>query len=505
MIFRGLKDHSKTNLIILLYKLLRGNRIALGTTEPSYSKKFRKEICVNYSFYDVQEILIELRDYDNKKTYGEGTFILGSLVKKSLSHEIDLYLDNEPTANILIKASHKNPYMIDEKSKKEIELYADFDISATIKYKGDYSLQVYIESNDVSFALFHKSEVVKKTKEPIWNTFSFELNKKIATDKKFLKIELLQDDKIIGKSIGTYSSWKSCKSIEILNSDKLTIGYMATSIRQREVIVQQMNYKYSFIDYINFGTKFTLSFAIDFSTDNDIPKQYTNLHEIRNGEYNHYEQIIYSFIDILSQYNPTIKMYSFAHKTNKGEQFSCISDDITDVKKTYREFVKTTEFGTNLRKDSIHCLYGGNDFNPILEYFLNKHVGEHFNYHILVILVPNDSVNLPKLLKNFIACSNQIPISIIIIGIGNLSFRTLKSINPNPKEKVEKSVQYFFREPMPYQCGLKQNGIRACREVFQFKTFNSISKNYKEEVKNMMSRIPVQMVKYMISKGIEPK
>lgn len=425
------------------------------------------------------------------------------MIKNSLSHELEIFHENEPTGTVLIKASQNNPYIIDEKIKSETELYADFDVSADMRFRGDYSIQVYMESTDVSFSMFHKSEVQKKTKTPIWKTFSFELNKKVATDKKYMKIEVLFEDKVVGKVIGTYSSWRFNKKIDVFDQEKVFVGSIATSIRQREVILQQMNYKYSFIDYIKHGTKLSLSFGIDFSICNLPPRQYTNLHELRQNEINEYEQMIYSFTEIMSQYNPTIKMYSIGAKSKNNELFTCISDNISDPKKTYRDYVKNVEFGSNLRQNCLK-LSGPNEFYPLLEYFLQKHTGDTSTYHILVLLIPNDFINLSKTISYFISCANQIPISIIIIGIGNCAFKTLKSINPNPKVKVERAVQYFYRNKVPYSFNLKKDGIKACREVFQFTTLNS-EKNVKEIAKNMLIKIPVQIVKFMLSKGLEPK
>jgi hypothetical protein len=146
-------------------------------------------------------------------------------------------------------------------------------------------------------------------------------------------------------------------------------------------------------------------------------------------------------------------------------------------------------------------IIGQNDFSEILEAISTTMRKETSIYNILIFLIPNDYFNLSETLKQFIYAANHAPISIIIVGIGCSAFKTLRSINPDPKVRTEKTNQFFYRRQMPYLHNLKVNGLKACREVFQFTTFESHKKPL-TIASSTLKNVPVQIVKCMTSNGI---
>ena len=248
--------------------------------------------------------------------------------------------------------------------------------------------------------------------------------------------------------------------------------------------------EYSFIDYLKGGIEINLSIGIDFSLSNKPPNEPNSLHYIGNDNLNYYEMIIKYCGDIISNYNNNqlFTIFGFGGKLpgennvnqcfalngnqNKPEIYS-----INNVLSTYRNILPVIQFCNN------------NLFSPIIKEVIKrinekiKEVNYHF-YNILMILTNGDINDINDTIDNIVQAS-FLPISIIIIGIGNNDFGNL---------------DFLFSDD-----DLIDSNNRKCdRNILQFFHFNKLMDKGKFLASEILKDIPIQILEYFQHKNIPP-
>lgn len=131
--------------------------------------------------------------------------------------------------------------------------------------------------------------------------------------------------------------------------------------------------------------------------------------------------------------------------------------------------------------------YGPTLFGPLLEVFVN-YVAENLNerlYHILLILTDGDIHDMSKT-KDIIVAASGMPISIIIIGIGEDTFDLMVELDGD-------------------EVALKNHlGQATMRDIVQFVKYN----DYKDMGENalceeVLKEVPEQVVSYLSSNKIK--
>jgi hypothetical protein len=168
--------------------------------------------------------------------------------------------------------------------------------------------------------------------------------------------------------------------------------------------------------------------------------------------------------------------------------------DILSTETQFDPFAKSeSEFAPN---DFYHVIsdvmdWGNNSNSSPRPQSLSASRVTMAHYHILVLIIPNDHINVRETIFKFVEASHKAPLSIVIFGIGNASsFKTLRSINMNTKlteinEKIEpgvpmrdyddlqKAVQFKLAVgKLPTSSDLIFKGLRAVRDVVTFVRLN---------------------------------
>lgn len=134
-------------------------------------------------------------------------------------------------------------------------------------------------------------------------------------------------------------------------------------------------------------------------------------------------------------------------------------------------------------------------------------------YNILIIITPNDHINVRETIFKLVEASHKSPTSVLIFGIGNFSsFRTLQSINTDTtvteiEGRLERGVpmrDFDSKEKkIPFKlgqitatCDLIFKGLRASRDVATFVRLNDYC-DVESCVENAMRSIPKQLCKYL--------
>ena len=253
----------------------------------------------------------------------------------------------------------------------------------------------------------------------------------------------------------------------------------------------------SFISYLRSGMNINLTIGIDFTASNGEYTDSESLHYLKNGM-NDYEKAIRSCGDILAYYDDDqlFPCFGFGFEFKKRNQnnsngkynylnypINFNTDDpnihlIDNVLVEYRKFITQIE------------LSGPTDFAPMIKN-LNNEVkdnlrnGKTMEYNILLILTDGQINDLPDTIDQMVEAS-FLPISVIIVGIGNGDFSSMDVLDADENPLYDRK------------------GRKADRDLVQFVPFNRYKNDPAKLAEQVLEEVPRQVVEYYQHKGIRP-
>ena len=285
------------------------------------------------------------------------------------------------------------------------------------------------------------------------------------------------------------------KSLGEINQSFSKFLYSSTTINFNQSNVATFKFSsekvYSFIDYLRGGMQINLTIGIDFTGSNGDPKNYSSLHYI-SKDLNQYEKAIRACGDIVAYYDYDqlfpVYGYGFKFKSGNSGVLHCYPinenpedpniNTIDGVLAQYRTFI-----------DKID-LYGPTCFAPLIKE-LNKNVneelkeGKQMNYNILMILTDGIIGDMQETINALVEAS-FLPISVIIIGIGNANFHNMDVLDADDNPLYD------------------SNRRKADRDLVQFVPFNKFNNNPVKLAEEVLEEVPRQVVEYYQHKNIIP-
>ena len=253
----------------------------------------------------------------------------------------------------------------------------------------------------------------------------------------------------------------------------------------------------SFIAYLRSGMNINLTIGIDFTGSNGAYTDSRSLHYLNNGM-NDYEKAIRSCGDILAYYDDDqlfpVFGFGFKFKNESNNNFGIynlnnypINNNTSDpnihlidnVLKEYRNFIKTI------------TLWGPTNFAPMIN-DLNREVKNNLNnglvmlYNILMILTDGQINDMQDTIDALVEAS-FLPISVIIVGIGNGNFGNMDILDADDNPLYDRKRR------------------KADRDLVQFVPFNNYKNDPPKLAEQVLEEIPRQVVEYYQHKGIKPK
>jgi hypothetical protein len=247
---------------------------------------------------------------------------------------------------------------------------------------------------------------------------------------------------------------------------------------------------YSFIDYLRGGMQINLTVAIDFTGSNGAPNLPNSLHYMGPNA-NQYETAIRACGDIVAYYDYDQKFpaYGFGGKFYGNPQvdhcfpLNCNPNDpeiygIDGILQTYRTVLNNTQ------------LYGPTYFHYFIdklnEKVKNDMARENYNnYNILMILTDGIIEDMDDTINSLVEAS-YLPISVIIVGIGNADFSNMDTLDADD-------------EPL-----LDGNGRKADRDLVQFVPYKDFKNDGKKLAEQVLEEVPRQIVEFYQHKKIAP-
>ncbi|XP_069490023.1 copine-6 [Ambystoma mexicanum] len=476
-----------------------------STLSPVFSKVF----ALDYFFEEMQTLLFEVYDAEDSSSVGnrDDCFLgsaectLGQIVSQTKVTK-SLQLKNGKTAGkstitiIAEEVSGTNDFV-------QLSFRAQKLDNKDLFSKSDPFMEIYKTNHNGVEQLVRRSEVVKNNLNPKWEPFRVSLHSLCSCDiNKTLKFKIYDYDSS-GKHdfIGEFST--TFKEMQTASSGS-EVEWECINPKYKE---KKKNYKHSgvvvltecvlekvhtFLDYIMGGCQILFTVAIDFTASNGDPKINQSLHFINPSEPNEYLKALSAVGEICQDYDSDKRFpaYGFGARIPPNYEVShdfalnfnpanAECEEISGVIETYKRCLPKIQ------------LYGPTNVSPIInrvaalakEELKSLHATK---YSILLILTDGVVTDMAET-KDAIVQASQLPMSIIIVGVGNADFTDMRTLDGD--DGTLHSAK----------------GEAAVRDIVQFVPFRDFKNAPASALaKCVLAEVPKQVVEYYASKGISP-
>ena len=483
-----------------------------GTTEmikDSLDPDFVKSMIIDYHFEEIQRLKFEVYDVDStSKNLSDHDFIgsaectVGSILGEGGGRYQKQLLttSGKPAGLIIISAeelsSCKEIALLHFKGKK-LDKKDFFGLS-------DPFLVFYRCNEDNSFTAVHKTEVLKNTLNPTWKPFKIPVRTLCNGDyHRTVKIACYDWDSDGGHDlIGEFqtnlndlkeNSGQSLSSYELINVKKKAKKKKYHNSGIIQLLQFKLEMEPSFLDYVKGGTELCFSVAVDFTASNGNPAVPSSLHFRNPYDPNAYVQALMAVGQICQDYDtdklfpafgfgakiPPAGYASHEFALNGLNDPNCFGVD--GIIQAYNQALDRVE------------LYGPTNFAPVIKSTARiaadaeKHA---FGKQYFIVLILTDGIiSDMDQTKEAIVAASSLPISIIIVGIGNAEFDAMEELDGDDDR-------------------LFSRGRYAERDIVQFVPFRNFSGPNQMAgqalAREVLAEVPGQLTSYMKSKGIQP-
>jgi len=247
--------------------------------------------------------------------------------------------------------------------------------------------------------------------------------------------------------------------------------------------------EYAFIDFITAGFEINLISAVDFTASNGNPGDSGSLHYINpNGTPNEYQSALRAVGEITLYYDSDklVPMYGFGGqfkgKTShafpmNGNQDNPEVFQLDGMLETYRQSISTYELSGPTRFSNVLSTA----VNEAQEIYKKNGKG----YVIMLILTDGVIHDMAATIDQVVAGS-RLPLSIIIVGIGNADFSQMNELDA---------------DETPLRDG---SGRLMSRDIVQFVPFRECSRDMNRLRDEVLAEVPAQLTSYFKSRNITP-
>ncbi len=238
--------------------------------------------------------------------------------------------------------------------------------------------------------------------------------------------------------------------------------------------------KTTFLDYIENNLEIGLGISIDFTGSSET------LHFPGLGKKSDYEKAIEACGNILASYDSDQKfpVWGFGADRVKGYDKLCFPINFKSDPEIYTIKGVIEEYHKCLKQID---LYYPTRYSNSISYFVHEVKKQNGNkYNILLFLTDGTNDDMSET-KDIICEASKLPISIIIVGLGDDNFDNMKILDGDD-------------EPLT-----NSKGEKCFRDIVQFVAFNDYKNDPSGLAREVLAEIPQQIVGYYQSQGIEPE
>ncbi|KAK3512910.1 hypothetical protein QTP70_028968 [Hemibagrus guttatus] len=379
--------------------------------------------------------------------------------------------------------------------------------------KSDPFMVFYRSNEDGTFTICHKTEVVKNTLNPVWQSFTIPVRALCNGDyDRTIKVEVYDWDRdgshdFIGEFTTSYRELARGQSqfnvYEVVNPKKKMKKKKYVNSGTVTLLSFSVESEFTFLDYIKGGnsidilkdrTQINFTVAIDFTASNGNPSQSTSLHYMNPYQMNAYAMALKAVGEIIQDYDSD-KMFpalGFGAKLPpdgrvshefplNGNIENPYCNGIEGILEAYHQSLKTVQ------------LYGPTNFAPVVNHVARyaAAVQDGSQYFVLLIITDGVISDMAQT-KEAIVNGAKLPMSIIIVGVGQAEFDAMVELDGD-------------------DIRISSRGKLAERDIVQFVPFRDYMDRTGNHVlsmarlaKDVLAEIPDQFISYMKSRGIKP-
>ncbi len=416
------------------------------------------------------------REQKQKLVFKEKSFLIvkGATVKNNnLNLKMELLANTQGINNCAPFYILKRKVMIDSGNLKQTN--TNVNTNTNMMTTETSNIQ---QDNSKWIALF-KSELAK-TKEMEYHKFketSIPIHL-LTHEADFSQAEVLielhdnYNQKMLGSCIVTIEKLLTKHFSFVIKSDNNYADYLLKANCSIEK-------KYRFLDYLRGGLQISLIVGIDFTGSNGDPSRNDSLHYISNTYENSYEKAIKACASTVAFYDSDQLFPVFGYGgilPNSGSANHCFNVNfqndpnvqfVDGIINAYRNCIRTVK------------LSGPTNFAPTIRKTIQICQMEKGNYiyQILMILTDGIITDMDDTIDELVNAS-FLPISVIIIGIGNNDFSNMDILDADT-------------EPL-----ISRNRVKAQRDLVQFVPFFRFQNNEKLLAEEVLEEIPFQVEEY---------
>ena len=419
-------------------------------------------IVIRYYFEKEQPLIIEIlkTKFDGSETFQLDTTLGCIMGSRKNTYQANIFTSE---SEILILKGEKL-------NQSEEVIKVAFDIKpnrkvAFVDIKNKFYFEIF------SDIILYRSEYINK--EGIFASIKIPLG--LFKDNNIIIIFYNSSKQSCGNFIFNIGDFTNRKTF------KIKISGTQFQIISKSFITQN----FTFVDYLKAGIEIGLSVAIDFTNSNGPPYERTSLHYIQGLELNQYERAIYSCGNIIAlyDYDQLFPCFGFGAKVNNRARglFNLNFQEDPNVR-SIQGIIDA--YHTALNKVE---LWGPTNFAPIIRE-MNKIIKEQkhkLKYHILMILTDGIIGDMDETIEELVEGS-FLPLSVIIIGVGNEDFTDMHILDADDKPLVN--------------C----KGVEAVRDLVQFVPFLKYESNPELLAVEVLEEVPRQIVDYYEQNNIDP-
>jgi len=496
-------------MVVVFTKDGFGNWIEYGRTEmikDNLNPKFVKSIMMEYRFEEEQRLRFAVYDIDNQNKLldsqdfiGETTCALADIITARGQKLVrELQRRDRP-------GSRRGQIIIQSEEVQELNYNITLQFGATgldkkdLFGKSDPFLVISRSREGGSYVPVVKTEVIKKTLDPVWRSFTTTVQKLCNGDiDRPLLFEVFDWNRsgkhdFIGQfktSVRELTSGQK-KEFEVIEESKKKKKRRYSNSGVVKLLHCEMVKSYSFIEYLVGGCDMNLIVAIDFTASNGDPNLSKSLHYNNPNSPNEYVKAITAVGEILRFYDSDqlFPVYGFGAKVPPTNQVShCFplngnpnNPEVYGIQGILDIYYRSLNTVT---------LYGPTIFSQIIKtgFEIASQQNSQSEQHYYILLIITDGViNDMEATIDEIVQNNALPLSIVIVGVGDEDFTNMEVLDADD-------------EPLR-----GSNGDIAKRDIVQFVPFREFKNAPMSRLaKETLEEIPGQLLSYMQSQGIKP-
>lgn len=501
----------------------------IGRTEvidDNLNPEWVKSLVLNYNFETVQKLKFEVWDLDVNGQDFLGRF--ETTLADIVSHSGRQFVGN--LVGISQSAKSQIVIVTEEVSSCKQIAKIHFQANELTKMswfvKNDPFLVLSRSNEDGSYSVIAKTEVLYWTQNPRWRPMILRVTTLCNGDyDRNIKIDCYDSrrngsHKLIGTCFATLRALLGSpeqRKLPLLNprKRKSNADYSNSGIVQ--VLSIEIMEEVTFLDYIRNGTQLHFAVAIDFTASNGDSAMPKSLHHLSSQRPNNYEVALRSVGEIIQSYDsshlfPAFGTFSTTHFPSNACNFNFVLlFGLGFGAKLPPTWSVSHQFPLNGNPSHPYCssveeilvhyrtrvnsvtFYGPTNFSPVINNTIA--IAEQFQdgkHYFILLIITDGIISDMHQTKHAIVHASRLPISIIIVGVGDADFDAMDELDSDDSR-------------------LTVDGLYAERDIVQFVPLNKFLsktgpyiKSQADLAREVLAEVPEQLTGFMKSKGYKP-